>query len=139
MDRYSDSEDLAERIQYSDIPANDANACALAEWKWGNGRGCKNMIFLTFGTGLGAGLILNGRLYNGHSGLAGEVGHIRISDHGSICYGKKALGRAIAAVPVLAKCTRTISMNNYPLKRFVGWQNREIKKPCTSSISVLPT
>ncbi len=53
--------------------------------------------------------------------------------------GKKALGRAIAAVPVLAKCTRTISMNNYPLKRFVGWQNREIKKPCTSSISVLPT
>jgi len=61
---------------------NDANACALAEWKWGNGRGCKNMIFLTFGTGLGAGLILNGRLYNGHSGLAGEVGHIRISDHG---------------------------------------------------------
>ena len=68
---------------------NDANACALAEWKWGNGRGCKNMIFLTFGTGLGAGLILNGRLYNGHSGLAGEVGHIRISDHGSICYGKK--------------------------------------------------
>lgn len=75
-----------------DIPIylqNDANACALAEWKWGNGRGCKNMIFLTFGTGLGAGLILNGRLYNGHSGLAGEVGHIRISDHGSICYGKK--------------------------------------------------
>ena len=68
---------------------NDANACALAEWKWGNGRGCKNMIFLTFGTGLGAGLILSGRLYNGHSGLAGEVGHIRISDHGSICYGKK--------------------------------------------------
>jgi len=75
-----------------DIPIylqNDANACALAEWKWGNGRGCKNMIFLTFGTGLGAGLILSGRLYNGHSGLAGEVGHIRISDHGSICYGKK--------------------------------------------------
>jgi len=68
---------------------NDANACALAEWRWGNGRGCKNMIFLTFGTGLGAGLILDGKLYNGHSGLAGEVGHIRISDHGSICYGKE--------------------------------------------------
>lgn len=42
---------------------NDANACALAEWKWGAGKGCRNMIFLTFGTGLGAGLILDGRLY----------------------------------------------------------------------------
>ena len=39
-------------------------ACALAEWQFGAGRGCENMIFLTFGTGLGAGLILNGKLYS---------------------------------------------------------------------------
>ncbi len=44
---------------------NDANACALAEWRWGAGRGCRNMIFLTFGTGMGAGLILDGKLYSG--------------------------------------------------------------------------
>ena len=44
---------------------NDANACAVAEWKYGAGKGTKNMIFMTFGTGLGAGLILNGRLYSG--------------------------------------------------------------------------
>ena len=43
---------------------NDANACALAEWKFGAGKGTKNMIFLTFGTGLGAGLILDGKLYS---------------------------------------------------------------------------
>lgn len=44
---------------------NDANACALAEWKFGAGVGTQNMVFLTFGTGLGAGLILDGKLYAG--------------------------------------------------------------------------
>ena len=56
---------------------NDADACALAEWQFGAGRGCRNMIFLTFGTGMGAGLILDGRLYSGTLGMAGEGGHMR--------------------------------------------------------------
>ncbi|HEY9075546.1 MAG TPA: ROK family protein [Anaerolineaceae bacterium] len=68
---------------------NDANACALAEWKWGAGRGTQNMIFLTFGTGMGAGLILNGRLYSGTNDLAGEVGHIRMERMGPVGYGKQ--------------------------------------------------
>lgn len=67
---------------------NDANACALAEWRFGAGRGSQNMIFLTFGTGMGAGLILNGRLYSGTSDMAGEVGHIRMADFGPVGYGK---------------------------------------------------
>ncbi len=67
---------------------NDANACALAEWYWGAGRGYANMIFLTFGTGLGAGLILDGKLYTGSSGMAGEVGHIRLAETGSEGFGK---------------------------------------------------
>ena len=67
---------------------NDANASAVAEWRFGAGRGCENMIFLTFGTGLGAGLILGGRLYSGTNGNAGEVGHIRLADDGPIGYGK---------------------------------------------------
>ena len=67
---------------------NDANACALAEWQWGAGRGCNSMIFLTFGTGMGAGLILDGRLYSGANNLAGEVGHIRLADYGPVGYGK---------------------------------------------------
>lgn len=54
---------------------NDANASALAEWRHGAGRGARNVIFLTCSTGIGAGLILDGRLYRGRSGLAGEVGH----------------------------------------------------------------
>ena len=58
---------------------NDANACAIAEWRFGAGVGCDNMVFLTFGTGLGAGLIINGRPYSGSIGFAGEVGHIRLA------------------------------------------------------------
>mgnify|MGYP004663128685 FL=1 len=67
---------------------NDANACAVAEWKFGAGRGTENMVFLTFGTGLGAGLILNGRLYSGTNDNAGEVGHIRLDRFGPVGYGK---------------------------------------------------
>jgi len=67
---------------------NDANACALAEWMMGAGQGTKNMIFLTFGTGMGAGLILNGKLYTGTNDLGGEVGHIRMADDGPVGFGK---------------------------------------------------
>lgn len=67
---------------------NDANACAVAEWKFGAGKGARNMIFLTFGTGLGGGLILNNRLYHGALDLAGETGHIRLAEDGPMGYGK---------------------------------------------------
>jgi glucokinase len=73
------------------IPAylqNDANACALAEHRFGAGVGCDNMVFLTFGTGMGAGLILDGRLYSGITDTAGEVGHIRLAPDGPVGYGK---------------------------------------------------
>ncbi len=73
------------------IPAylcNDADACALAEWKFGAGKGTNHMIFLTFGTGMGAGLILNGKLYSGACGMAGEIGHVRMDAHGPVGYGK---------------------------------------------------
>lgn len=67
---------------------NDANASALAEWMMGAGMGTKNMVFLTFGTGMGAGLILNGRLYTGTNDLGGEVGHIRLEEDGPVGFGK---------------------------------------------------
>ena len=67
---------------------NDANACALAEWRYGAGKGSRNMAFLTFGTGLGAGLVLDGKLYSGTNDNAGELGHIRLSPFGPVGYGK---------------------------------------------------
>ena len=67
---------------------NDANACAWAEWKFGAGRGTRNMVFMTFGTGLGAGLVLDGRLYTGANDNAGEIGHIRLAPDGPMGYNK---------------------------------------------------
>lgn len=67
---------------------NDANACALAEWKFGAGRGKRNMVFMTFGTGLGAGLIMDNKLYTGTNDNAGELGRIRLSEFGPVGYGK---------------------------------------------------
>ena len=80
---------MEERFGARTVLQNDANACAVAEWKFGAGRGYDNLIFLTFGTGMGAGLILNGRLYSGANDNAGEVGHIRLAEDGPEGYGKR--------------------------------------------------
>ncbi len=88
---------------------NDANACALAEWKWGAGRGCRNLIFLTFGTGMGAGLILDGRLYAGTNDLAGEVGHIRLEHEGPIGYGKAGSFEGFCSGGGIANLARSLA------------------------------
>jgi glucokinase len=67
---------------------HDGNAGALAEFYFGAARGMTNVVFLTMGTGFGAGLILGGRIYRGSTDVAGEVGHIRIAEEGPDCYGK---------------------------------------------------
>lgn len=83
---------------------NDANACAVAEWLYGAGQGFQNVIFMTFGTGMGAGLILNGRLYSGSNDNAGEIGHVRMSSYGPVGFGKAGSfegfcsGRGIAQI-----------------------------------------
>jgi glucokinase len=88
-DRVAICRAFTERFGGQAFLMNDANACALAEWQFGAGRGCRSMIFLTAGTGMGAGLILDGRLYEGASGNAGEVGHVRLAPDGPIGYGKR--------------------------------------------------
>jgi len=73
-----------------DLPVgieNDANAAALAEWTFGAGRGTRHMVMLTLGTGIGGGLILDGRLYRGAVGAAAELGHIVIDHDGIPCQG----------------------------------------------------
>ena len=64
---------------------NDANLGALAEHVWGAGEGVKDMIYLKLATGIGAGLVLGGRLYVGAGGTAGEIGHTIIDEHGPVC------------------------------------------------------
>lgn len=77
-----------ERLGIKTILQNDANAGAVAEWKYGAGKGHNNLVFLTFGTGMGAGLILDGRLYSGTNDLAGEVGRLRLAEWGPVGFGK---------------------------------------------------
>ncbi len=79
---------ISKRFSVPCFLQNDANACALVEWKIGAGRGCDDMIFLTMGTGMGAGIISGGRLLTGAGDLAGEVGHMRITEEGPEGYGK---------------------------------------------------
>jgi glucokinase len=67
---------------------NDANAGAVAEHRFGAGRGYHNMVFLTLGTGLGSGIIINDRLYCGANDMAGEIGHIRLTRSGPVGYNK---------------------------------------------------
>ena len=89
---------------------NDANACALAEWKWGAGKGTENMVFLTFGTGMGAGIIANGQMLDGACGFGGEVGHLRLDDHGPVGFGKEGSFEGFCSGSGLAQIGRTLAM-----------------------------
>ena len=64
---------------------NDANLGALAEWVLGAGRGAEDLAYLMLSSGIGAGLILGGRLYRGANGTAGEIGHVLVDDQGPLC------------------------------------------------------
>lgn len=87
---------------------NDANAGALAEWLFGAGRGKRHIVYMTMGTGIGGGLILDGRLYRGANGNAGEVGHTRVVEHGGpLCgCGKRGCLEALCSGPAIARRVR---------------------------------
>ena len=89
---------------------NDANACALAEWRWGAGRGSHDMVFLTFGTGLGAGIIMNDQLIRGANGNAGEVGHVRLASFGPSGYGKAGSFEGFCSGGGIAQLGETLAM-----------------------------
>lgn len=116
------------------VPAylqNDANACTVAEWLFGNGRGFENVVFMTFGTGLGAGMIMNGKLVYGASGNAGEIGHIRLEKEGPACYGKEGSfegfcsGGGIAKLGYEMAC-KAVSNGYIPSYFKVGMEAREV-------------
>ena len=86
---------------------NDANAAALAEVKWGVGRGYKNVVYVTVGTGIGTGIILDGRIYHGRTGAAGEGGHVSVDYRGPICAcGKPGCIEILASGPAIVKRAR---------------------------------
>jgi glucokinase len=80
---------LAEEVQkVHRVPVrvdNDANAAALAEARWGAGRGYPSVFYATIGTGIGTGIIFDGRIFHGRTGAAGEGGHVSIDYRGPLC------------------------------------------------------
>ena len=85
---------------------HDGNAGALAEFYFGAGRGVSNLIFLTMGTGLGAGIIVDGAIYHGSTDAAGEVGHIRLAEDGPVEYGKAGSWEAFCSGAGIVKLAR---------------------------------
>lgn len=99
---------LSKEFEVETALQNDANACALAEWLMGAGRGTSNMVFLTFGTGMGGGLILNSRLYTGTNDLGGEVGHIRLAKDGPVGFGKAGSFEGFCSGGGIAQLARSV-------------------------------
>jgi len=79
--------EMAERLSLSVALDNDGNAAAIAEWKAGAGHGARDMIMLTLGTGVGGGLILDGKPYRGFVGAGAEIGHMVLEYGGERCSG----------------------------------------------------
>lgn len=102
---------LEEGFKIPVIVENDANATALAEWIFGAGRGAQNVVFITMGTGIGGGLILDGKLYRGTNDLAGELGHQTLLMNGPLCgCGKRGCLEALASGPAIARLARESMM-----------------------------
>ncbi|CCH79429.1 conserved hypothetical protein [Nostocoides japonicum T1-X7] len=76
---------VSSRLGHAVVVENDANLGALAERVWGAGRGCESLAYLKLSEGVGAGLILEGRLYRGRHGIAGEIGHTTMDEFGRVC------------------------------------------------------
>ncbi|MFD4509034.1 ROK family transcriptional regulator [Streptomyces sp. NPDC058457] len=68
------------------IAENDANLAALAEWTWGAGQGAADFLYVMCAAGVGGGLVIDGRIYRGGDGLAGEIGHIVLEPGGPVCF-----------------------------------------------------
>ena len=86
---------------------NDANAAALAETIWGAAQGYRYVFYATIGTGIGTGIVLDGKIYHGHAGAAGEGGHVSIDYHGPVCgCGKRGCIEILAAGPAIGARAR---------------------------------
>jgi glucokinase-like ROK family protein len=96
------ADEMQERLDLPVRIENDANLGALAELTWGAGRGSSNFAYIKAATGIGAGLVINGRLLRGASGTAGEIGHTTLDEAGALCYcGNRGCLETVASGPAI--------------------------------------
>jgi glucokinase len=107
---------------------NDANAAALAEAKFGVGRQFPNFLFVIWGTGVGGGIILNGQIYRGPTGGAGEIGHISIDYDGPACNcGSRGCVEAFVGQRYLSKRTAE-RLNAHPSSKILSLVGGDVTK-----------
>jgi glucokinase len=98
---------VAEKYHHPVKVDNDANAAALAETRWGAARGYRYVFYATLGTGIGTGIVFDGRIYHGNTGSAGEGGHVSIDYRGPVCHcGKRGCIEILAAGPAIGMRAR---------------------------------
>lgn len=109
-------ENLAAKYSVPVKVDNDANAAALAETRWGAARGYHYVFYATVGTGIGTGIVLDGKIYHGHTGSAGEGGHVSIDYRGPVCAcGKRGCIEILAAGPAIgARARAKLSESSRP-------------------------
>jgi predicted NBD/HSP70 family sugar kinase len=133
--------EMQERLGIPVEIENDANLGALAELTWGAGRECSNFAYIKAATGIGAGLVLDGRLLHGVSGTAGEIGHTTLDESGALCYcGNRGcletvasgpaiiqlVGRLDGEIPTLARIVELAVAGDLRCRRAVSDAGREI-------------
>jgi glucokinase len=94
---------LADRLRVPVGVEHDAAACCLAEFRWGAGRGTTRLVYLTCGTGFGAGIVIDGKIYRGAGGKSAEIGHARFREDGPEAFGKRGSVEAFCAGASLGK------------------------------------
>ena len=99
---------------------NDANLGALAELTWGAGRDCSNFVYIKVATGIGAGLVIDGKLLRGATGTAGEIGHTTLDESGALCYcGNRGCLETVASGPAIIKLVGPLTGEVPTLARIV--------------------
>ena len=108
---------LSELCGFPVKAVNDANAAALGEMWRGGGEGCDNVVFVTLGTGVGGGIIVDGKLLSGVHGAAGELGHIKVNPHETECCGcgkKGCLEQYASATGIVREANRLLKASDAP-------------------------
>jgi predicted NBD/HSP70 family sugar kinase len=116
--------EMQERLGVPVEIENDANLGALAELTWGAGRDCSNFAYVKAATGIGAGLVIDGRLLRGVSGTAGEIGHTTLDESGALCYcGNRGCLETVASGPAIIQLVGSLNGEAPTLSRIAGLCN----------------
>jgi len=128
---------MEEKLGLPATVEHDAAACLQAEVLWGSARGASHAVYLTAGTGFGAGILLDGRIVRGPSGQTTEIGHIRLAENGPLLYGKSGCVESFCSGTGLALLAQEMFPATFPAATTPWEVVRRAEEGCTSAREVL--